>query len=569
MKYSYKHVAESTHAETFAQTPCFQLGMSNSPPRVGQVHLDPAIFHLPNEMLDAVASFLVPEEVFALEGLGITFIPSTPGYSCGSGRSASSQQLFNNRYDLRSLALVCRRLRPVAERLLYAHISLPQPPLNDRHRFLPYPLTPLPFLVRTLFDRPELASCVTTLHLWLRDRRLVMQSEEPDLWQGNPHYQTFQRACSLLSSLHTSFEELVNWSTELYQYQEMALHAILISLLPRLKALKLYAPLGHNRMWTWHDPQGRERDVAEVANYSYLDVAIRNSTITSMHVGMPFPIRHFPATSLAKIEFDILFFGDCLDLFDSPGLTVLPQVHTVSVVIHFPLLAHRNLTAIFKKMDPRTGLQVFLRDVVPNIQTFSIDSSCGTLPLYHRGWLLDHQRVEDLKLDEDLQDLEMNPMYNRNTDGNAWDWLLQALRPVKDRLRTLTLPHNWFSSTSNNVKPLRSLSRFTKLEHLSLPNAAIMCDPNGEGYVAEDHETVAVTFLPTSIRSIVLTQVETRTCQWIQTGLEQKNLLSHLAEITLVFQKESEAVLSYGFEKVARHAGVKVTASWRDESMVL
>lgn len=96
-----------------------------------------------------------------------------------------------------------------------------------------------------------------------------------------------------------------------------------------------------------------------------------------------------------------------------------------------------------------------------------------------------------------------------------------------------------------------------------------MCCASSEGYDAEDYQTFAVSFLPSSIRNITITQVETKTCQWIQTELEQKELLPHLAEITLILREERGAVLSFGFEEVMRTACVKVTAKWRDESMAL
>lgn len=284
-----------------------------------------------------------------------------------------------------------------------ANISLPQPSLELLSYFLTYPSSPLPFLVRTLLDRPDLASRVATLHLWVQDRRLIKVDGEPDLRQGHPHYDTFKRASAQLSRMEATFAELVNWSKELYQFQKLALHAILISLLHQFRELKIYAPAGLRTMFLWDDPHGRERSKKDMVDYSYLDVALRSSKVTALHVGFPYPIKQFPSASLAKVEFDILFLADRLDLLD--GATVLNHVHTVCVTINIPLLRFPNLACVFRKLDARLRPQIFLRDAVPNLRTFSVNPTRGTMRITYCGNTFPAFKY----LEDSLQDIETMP----------------------------------------------------------------------------------------------------------------------------------------------------------------
>ena len=529
------------------------------------VTLVPTILRLPNELLDLIAFFVMPSvTVHVMEGTGLGKKLARSTYV--SGRSPSSRTLVTERLYLRNLALVCRRFPPIVERWMYQHIVLPQPPAGQVWGFFSYPSTSLPYLVRTLFDRPDLAARVKSLDIWLCDRRLVKDGAERDLTPRNPFFETprnpffemFRKACAHLCAVQATFVELVSWSNQLHQFEEVALHAILISMLPDLRDLKLYAPTAHPIVAEWYMSQEK----SPTPEHAYLDVALRNTSLESIYVGVPYPLKQFPASSLTVMEIDVLFFCDRPDWLESR--IVLHKVHTVKVVMNLAFLADIR----YEEVDTQPGLNLFLRYIVPNIRNFSIDAPRGTLPLIDTDkWDLEQSRA--IALDEDPEVMELNMVDDEDLDIPFWAWVLKAIEPLNDRLTRLTFPRNWCSAPWSYVKPLHSLRHFRCLEHLGIPRVAINGNAPGENYNTEEHETSAVKFLPTTIKSLTISQVDTETCQWVQKALERKDLFPEWEEIELVFQKDFAAVLSFGFEDAARNARVKVTAVWREQRMVL
>ena len=158
---------------------------------------------------------------------------------------------------------------------------------------------------------------------------------------------------------------------------------------------------------------------------------------------------------------------------------------------------------------------------------------------------------------------------DEDLDIPFWAWILKAVEPLNDRLTRLTFPRNWRSAPWSYVRPLHSLRHFRRLEHLAIPRVAINGNAPGENSDTGEHETSPVKFLPTTIKSLTISQVDTETCQWVQQALERKDLFPDWEELELVFQKDFAAVLSFGFEDAARKAGVKVTAVWREQRMAL
>lgn len=148
----------------------------------------PALLWLPNEVLDQVASCLVPSTVVhTMEGTslarGSRWLDATqpePVYRCVMQSSAHKKYLWELS-ALVNLALVCRRFRPIAERILYRDISLPTPPLDKDLGLFQYPISSTARLARTLTNRPDLAAHTKSLRLWFLDRRLVSGAGEPDL----------------------------------------------------------------------------------------------------------------------------------------------------------------------------------------------------------------------------------------------------------------------------------------------------------------------------------------------------------------------------------------------------
>jgi hypothetical protein len=332
---------------------------------------------------------------------------------------------------------------------MYKHICLTQ---ALRCNCCPYPNSALPYLVHTLIERPDLARRIKSLEVWMRNRRLVRSIEEPYAFVGNPYFECFKMAFAHIHTIESSFGEKVNWGNELYQYQEVALYAVLITLLPRLQDLKLYAPVAKSRMFSSRDERDRERHVEATPNYSFLDVALRNSPITSMYLGMPFRTTPFSSGTLTTIEVDVTFFMDRIDWEMADTLPTLPLVHSVSIVLNPTILRGVKLKIYCLEPDVRVSLHLFVRDMVISMTNFSITSPRGQVSFdpseqncTDQWELVLPSTVEYRNMFHDIGD---NPLYNDWGDNTSWDWLFVPLsfRRLKNRLRQLKVPLSWYSS---------------------------------------------------------------------------------------------------------------------------
>jgi hypothetical protein len=537
---------------------------------VSKTSLGHDLIQLPNEILELIVCYIVPDVEFGvMEGSGYLGQrqPASQKIAWVAGLSPGAQQVWDEREDTRNLAMTCRRFPPIVERLMYKHISLPQTPICT---CCAYPQSALPYLVRTLVERPDLARRVQTLDVWMRDRRLVKNVQEPLLCADNSYHECVIMAVHHLHNIKTTADEWINWGSELLQYQEVAMHAVLITLLPRLQDLKLYSPLAKLGLFTHKDAMGRERQMPENPDYSFLDVALRNSPIKSVYMGAPFPVTQFPSATLTTMEIDVVFFMDRSDWLQENTREVFPFVHSLSVVLNLPILRDSKLDEYITEVDVRVALSLFLRDMVPNMINFAITSPRGKLAFSPTEenctdpWgvsLLSTIAYQDMH-----EDIEVNPLDDEWNDSSAWDWLLFPLEPVKDRLRELKVPLSWYSSNGCSTQPMRSLQDFERLEVLELPRVAVIANPYGDGYDESEHECLAKDFLPRALRRLVVSQVDVQTCAWVQEAFEyKKRVFPNWTQVEFRFRDDYSAVLSYGFEVAAKEAGIELVAAWRGQ----
>jgi hypothetical protein len=141
--------------------------------------------------------------------------------------SSSAQKLSCEGFNARNLAIVCRRFCAVIERAMYTHITWPQSTYTVQSN---YDRSPLVYLVRTLLDRPHLARRTKSLHVWVRDRRLIQYWHEQNHPPENLYIETCQRAFSYVSKFGLSVADLLNWSVAMHEHQELALCAFSIAL---------------------------------------------------------------------------------------------------------------------------------------------------------------------------------------------------------------------------------------------------------------------------------------------------------------------------------------------------
>jgi hypothetical protein len=537
--------------------------------------LAPAILRLPNELLDRIASFLVPStDPKVMEGMGVCIAPKPHVLPAVISAKCPAAEGFQRELsNLRNVALVCRHFRLIVERILYEHICLPQPAMGSAFGLYQYPASTLPYFVRTMFDRPGLAARIDSLKVWIRDRRLVTNAAALGLHSDNPYYEVFKASCMHLGKLQMSFAELNAWSKELYDYQEFGLHAILISLLPNLKSLDLCWPYHHPKVWTWTSPGNTERPVSETPNYSCMELVLGKSSLTSIHIGSYFfPIQTFPVASLTTLTLDFLWFGGREAWDDSKLVPLLPNVHTLSVTCNAAFSRSYRLSSIFTELEmhPSLGLNHFLEHAVPGLQRLSLDPPKGTEPRSGTIYGKWGEELAPLRLDEDPQDLEQihESLFGGMFGDELWAEMLHSLDPVKKRLKHLSLPSNWYSSTGQDIKPLPSLQVFPHLETLRLPNVAIISNPHAQDYDPNEHDTHAYSFLPKSLETFTVTQANTKTCTWLQEGFSNIELLPQLKEVQLFFREDYWAIFPEGFENDARKVGVRVVAHWKGGTRV-
>lgn len=129
--------------------------------------LPPPIMRLPNEMLHHIASFLVPHTtVNVMEGVGTSVLDVHPDVTCYySAKSSIQRASIRELSDLRNCVLVSRHFRLIVEGILYRKVCLPQPSSASAFGLLQYPVSSVPYLTRTLLERPDLATHTTSLKI--------------------------------------------------------------------------------------------------------------------------------------------------------------------------------------------------------------------------------------------------------------------------------------------------------------------------------------------------------------------------------------------------------------------
>ncbi|KAF1354089.1 hypothetical protein EJ07DRAFT_134259, partial [Lizonia empirigonia] len=524
------------------------------------------ILRLPNELLEQIVKFLRPSTTMhVLAGAGFSFVSSDFKRS-RHGDTPETLQYVSEVSNLRNVAMTCTRLLPIVERVLYRDIRLPLRALRYCHpdgiRY-PYSLTCL--LARTLFKRTDLAARVVSLEIWFQDRRLVSNTKQTLLPSDGPHFDVFSQACAKVSALSIDWKERGIWLSELSSSGEMALQAVLIGSLPNLQKLKFFSS---TTFWDWNKSHPLIRSMPMPYERPYLDLALRYSGLTSLTIASHLPVRAFPVHSLAKLHLDINFFAGRLEWLDSP--LMLPNVNDLSIIANH-IGPYRTYTTLYwpsvSTPPIREGLLIFLKNSVPNVTTFAIETPTGPVPMKAGDFGLKEDNLPVLRLD-DPQDIEFHPLYDRWSDANTWSWLTTTITPLKPLVNHFALPLNWYSS-GFNTPPFSGLQGFVKLQSLHVPKVALRRSRLAEDF-NEDDEAAAIDCLPRSLRSLVVSQVDFDTCKWIQEMLVQSNeFFPDLKDVRLVFGNEPMPIVPPGFTEAVQQAGAVLTAQWKDEVRVV
>lgn len=349
----------------------------------------------------------------------------------------------------------------------------------------------------------------------------------------------------------------VHWCKELQSYQELDMSAYLIYLVPTLESLELICPYS---TWQQIDPRGRQRPQHEFPNYSCLDVALQHTrSLKSLHVASWLPLNTLPADSLTQLTLSLLFFADRNDW--STSFSCLPNVHTLTVELNVPQLMEMDEVVTFT-VHPLLGLRGFLEYAVPNIVTFSIKPCKGTDPRLGPLFDASGDEIPVISMDEDLQDVNEVTFGTRMIDEQFLLGVFHALLPVKDQLVHLTLPTNWYCSAGMGVKPMWELQLFSRLQTLCLPKLAIIANRFAQDYDPNDHDRLAEMFLPPSLQTLTITQVDLEVCCWLHSGFREaardRNLLQHLEEVHLFFRDDFIPTVPIGFARDATVLNIRV-----------
>jgi len=360
------------------------------------------------------------------------------------------------------------------------------------------------------------------------------------------------------------------WVRELQQYQELDISAYLITLIPDVESLELLWPYSLSRTYRQFDPRGRQRPLHERLNYSCLDVALLYArSLKSLHVTSHVPLNIIASGSLTQLTSDVLFFANRQDW---SAFSCLANVRALTVELNIPQLKGMGVINTFQ-VDPLEGLRTFLESVVPGIETIAIEPCKGTDPRIgpqFNGW---GQEVPVLRMDEDPYDVNEIRIGHALIDEDFFADLFIALLPVKDKLLHLSLPTNWYCSAGMGVKPICELELFSRLKTLRLPKLAVVANQYSDDYDANIDDSQAETFLPPSLQTLTITQVDIETCKWLQEGFREAardwHLLRHLVEVHLFFRDDYTAVVPHALEHDANLVSIQVTLHWRDKTEVV
>ena len=535
-----------------------------------------ALLRLPNEILDQIASNLVPSTVVhTMEGTSLARLAKSIHipqgmYACRyMAQSSAHRQYLWELSALVCLALVCQRFRWIVERILYRDISLPTPPLDKSLGFFQYPISSVVRLTRTLIYRPDLAALIRSLKLWIFDRRLVSRASEPNLHPGNPYYDVFKVASEQVDRSQLPLVDRMRWVRELKRYQELDISAYLITLIPDVESLELLWPYSLSRAYWQLDSRGRQRPQHERPNYPCLDVALFYArSLKSLYVTSHVPLNTIASGSLTQLTLDMLFFADRQDW---STFSCLASVKALTVEVNVPQLKDIDIINTFQ-VDPFEGLRTFLECVVPGIETIAIEPCQGTDPpvgCQFDGW---GREIPVLRMDEDPYDVNEVRIGHALIDEDFFTDLYVALLPVKDKLLHLSLPTNWYCSAGMGAKPIGELELFSRLETLRLPKLAIVANKYSNDYDTNIDDSHAEIFLPPSLQMLTITQVDMEMCKWLQEGFRKAaqdgNRLRHLVEVHLFFRDDYTAVVPPALERDANLVNVQITLHWRDKTEV-
>ncbi|ORX93284.1 hypothetical protein BCR34DRAFT_240366 [Clohesyomyces aquaticus] len=522
-----------------------------------------SLLALPNELLCRIISFLKPTVVIhSEEGAGVLLGNDEIAIS---GLSKPVLMHLAALSDLRSLALVCKRFVHIVEDSMYKSVSLPQ------HRYGTftghYLASRVPFFLRTILRRPELAAKVETLRLWVRRNSLghdprfhaagIQKLSTPPCACINPYEDCIAEARAVVLK-QPQFPSMFRVDPKLSYICELQLGALILASLPNLNTLHL---------------SGLPSMGGAFSSYP----------------GFPmYPKLNELATALqgSRLEYLELYSGDGLVQFQIPNLkTVAGSVWTLrpgQFGTHMENCTDLHVRScsrdIYTVPQPLRNLQLLLRKL-PSIRSLVFEPEPGTIPLSgpirtRLGYDIDHTQEIRADIPDDLEQpqsrLNFYPpamLFHIPEPTGSFTEFLTTLELVEDRLEELQLPDNWFSSTGKIARPIQSLKNLRVLRSLAVPKIAVI---SFHYQCGDERDTTSTpgSLLPDSLEQLRIYQADLATCEWVEEAFWARKELRRMRDVALCFRDDFlVAPIPEGFKREARIAGVKLTIRWQGKAV--
>ncbi|KAF2794494.1 hypothetical protein K505DRAFT_361048 [Melanomma pulvis-pyrius CBS 109.77] len=501
------------------------------------------LLKLPNELLCSIAAYLKPR----------TTIQDYEGYKyldrIGKRDVTSAVQKYaQDIQSLQALALVCRKLTPIAQYCLYRSVSLPQ--AQDETTLDGCLRSPLLLFLRTLEDRPDLAASVTGLDIraWSTlgiknvnttgsvrvspptpvpshiSSRVTQHSRIPK--NDEKQYMTpislsewVERATKIINRLPMTWGDQERWILDAIRIPQTTAFLLILGSLSNLQSLTF----GYNTEYI-----------------DRLDYLLYRIPIKTLRLGSELTRIRVPhIASLEKLILDYLgdpYFFVYSDLPHVKHLQINCRPEDLFVLT---AAAHKKRLKLMLLLRHLPSLKSLRLEPLPFVSGHSFEST----GLANLEYLLD---ISHFSLSAEA----------------TFTCLLNTLHPIHKGLQSLHLPPTWWSNIGT-IKPITSLRHFGSLRHLSVPKVALT-----SRYFLHGNVNLAASELPPVLEDLTIFLADPDVCDWVEALFSSREAILKLRVIRMRFRSDLDFVpVDTKFRAAARGTRIKIILEWRDKIM--
>ena len=251
------------------------------------------LLNLPRELLLEIAGHIALTTSIAKdEGFGHEDQQEFPTLD----RDATSvrEKYASEVQGLLNLSLACKTLVPITQGVLYRNVSLLTPrrvSLSDEP--VSAPPSSLSCFLRTLLQRPDIATHVRSLSVWIWKERVLSSPEDIDL----------EALFSIANSLKITAQEKQDWFCDLDHPLEASACGFIFAALPRLRSVQLYVtPSPDSEVVEYCDCEQTHRQVGRLNEGL---VVMTQTTELTLSTGLDgLHTAHLPSLKAVTVDFD-------------------------------------------------------------------------------------------------------------------------------------------------------------------------------------------------------------------------------------------------------------------------